>query len=608
MAQKTTDRWISKILALPVFDEAFAKAVEVTPLANLAFVSAIDVSSAAEFVEISLNWGRSWDKEVLEVFRDRLLMLEQFWSICKASETAFLESTAVQLGFGLCELREPQCVSSRASSAQSALAVLTSSSSQAPKRSLAGGVKPVSSTPLLDKEHAEKLKWAARLEAIGQRAGGHAKLFTEQDQSDNLTPGEMSKLRQLVLISGAHRTMAVHIKAYERFEKWADHAQVTLYPLEVDKVLKYALFLDSQECGPSVIPSMKVSVKWVASRLVIDLPDLDDRRLSSLQQKVVTARATTLKEAIPLPLGVVGAMEAIAVNEACPTPMRVFVWWLLCMVYASLRFDDAVHVNPKELIMMEEGLFGIAWQTKVDRKRAGTRFMVLKVGFKESSWLEVGWGLMKYALPDDRDFWVPELNTVEAFKEHAPTYQRTVQWLRYFARNASDRRQGVDSKTIHEDAVTISKLTSHSCRVTLLDAAVHAGRSTEEIGLQANWKNPGPLVLKYTRNRTQVPAVMIKQLVRELVSTDHPARGDKDTLLTDVADQDLGVAEFFIKSPASGSRYEHRFHATALEDSSLIACGKVRIDECHSAGNCLPDISVLCKACAKQRPDLVPKE
>ena len=55
-------------------------------------------------------------------------------------------------------------------------------------------------------------------------------------------PGEMSKLRQLVLISGAHRTMAVHIKAYERFEKWADHAQVTLYPLEVDKVLKYALF------------------------------------------------------------------------------------------------------------------------------------------------------------------------------------------------------------------------------------------------------------------------------------------------------------------------------------------------------------------------------
>ena len=59
---------------------------------------------------------------------------------------------------------------------------------------------------------------------------------------------------------------------------------------------------------------------------------------------------------------------------------------------------------------------------------------------------------------------------------------------------------------------TLSSLTAHSARVTLLDAAVHAGRSTEEIGLQANWNNPGPLVLKYTRNRTSVPAQMVRQL------------------------------------------------------------------------------------------------
>ena len=48
----------------------------------------------------------------------------------------------------------------------------------------------------------------------------------------------------------------------------------------------------------------------------------------------------------------------------------------------------------------------------------------------------------------------------------------------------------------------------------MLDAAVHAGRSTEEIGLQANWKNPGPLVFKYTRNRSAIPAKMVQQLVR----------------------------------------------------------------------------------------------
>ena len=66
--------------------------------------------------------------------------------------------------------------------------------------------------------------------------------------------------------------------------------------------------------------------------------------------------------------------------------------------------------------------------------------------------------------PDDRDFWVSELNTSNAFKEHAPTYSGTVQWLRYFARSASDRRKNLDPKIIHADAVTIGKLTAHSCQ------------------------------------------------------------------------------------------------------------------------------------------------
>ena len=74
---------------------------------------------------------------------------------------------------------------------------------------------------------------------------------------------------------------------------------------------------------------------------------------------------------------------------------------------------------------------------------------------------------------------------------------------------------------------------------------MHAGRSTEEIGLQANWKDPGPLVLKYTRNRTSVPATMIKQLVRELVQEQHPITEDENTVLTEAADSDLDHMRVF---------------------------------------------------------------
>ena len=64
------------------------------------------------------------------------------------------------------------------------------------------------------------------------------------------------------------------------------------------------------------------------------------------------------------------------------------------MIFASLRFDDAMHVKPSELVWDDQGLFGVAWQTKVERRRRGTKFVVPRVGFKESNWLEIGFELL----------------------------------------------------------------------------------------------------------------------------------------------------------------------------------------------------------------------
>lgn len=48
MAQMA-DRWATKIVALPIFSDAFSKAVLESPFANLAFVLAMEVRSAQEF-------------------------------------------------------------------------------------------------------------------------------------------------------------------------------------------------------------------------------------------------------------------------------------------------------------------------------------------------------------------------------------------------------------------------------------------------------------------------------------------------------------------------------------------------------------------------------
>ncbi len=605
MAQ--ADRWTLKILALPIFSDEFAQALLATPLANLAFVIAADASSGAAFADQVAEWASTWDEGIGQALFKDPLKLEQFWSLVCSAEKVFLESSVVQLGFGMCEGVEAVHGSSPVSKLrkEAAIKALVNKPVRQPakkhKKDLDG---KCSNTPLLDRENAEKAKWASRLEAIGHRAGVSASLFSGSDKQDELSVSESMKLKQLVLASGAPRTMSAHIRAFEKFEMWASFEDISLFPITVDKVLKYALRLDQRECGPSVIPALRSSLRWVAARLALELPDLQDMRLKALQDKVISSRAKTLKEACPVPMLAVRALERYVLAEGEPDAARVFVWWILCMIFASLRFDDAIHVRPEELVWKEEGLYGVAWQTKVDRKRAGTRFIVPDVGFSSAAWLECGWTLFQPFITD-RDFWVEELNTRNAFMGGLPpTYGRVVQWMKFFCHLsiAMDSSIGEDNKAAL--AAVTRNLTAHSCRVTMLDAAVHAGRSTQEIGLQANWKDPGPLVLKYTRNRSSVPALMIKELVKDLVREEHPVQEDKDTVLDDAADAELCDTEFFVKK-AVGKYYEYKFHATAVGSNEFLACGKLEISECSSVGSVLPDLSVLCKACARARPDLV---
>ena len=460
-----------------------------------------------------------------------------------------------------------------------------------------------SSTPLLNQETAARWKWASRLEAIGRKAGSHSKLLQDTTNSEGLSAAETARLRQLVLSSGAPRTMAVHISTWERFDEWLTGEGIPLFPLSSDKVLKYALDLDRRECGPTVVPSLRTAIKWVTSKLAIECPDMSNSALLALQAEVIQKRAATLKEAVPIPIVVVGCMEKFVTDENEPEEARLFVWWWLCMVFASLRFDDAVHVKPAELIMTDEGMYGVAWQTKVEPKRRGTKFVVPHVGFKDSGWLQTGWVLLH--MEDlDRDYWIRDLNTQQAFRDGPAAYQRSMQWLRFFAKRSLLAYFVGPEAEIKAATARIQGLTAHSARVTLLDAAVHAGRSTEEIGLQANWKNPGPLVLKYTRNRTSVPAQMVQQLVKDMVDQAHPFEAPDDAVLDTVDEAALDEVQFFAKTTGSRANQDFRYHCSQLGNTSALACQRLAMEDCTATGSALPDISMLCKHCLKARPDI----
>lgn len=166
------------------------------------------------------------------------------------------------------------------------------------------------------------------------------------------------------------------------------------------------------------------------SRLAIAPPDFDDHRFLALQASIMSERAKTLREAVAVLINVVKELVLVVVDARRPEPVRVFVRWILCMIFASLRFDDGIHVKPKELVMRDEGLFGVAWQTKVERKKVGARFAVPSIGFIASQWLAVGWELFQREHMVDRDFWVPELKAQKLISLHlAVNFQQSAVYV-----------------------------------------------------------------------------------------------------------------------------------------------------------------------------------
>ena len=139
------------------------------------------------------------------------------------SRKMFFESTTTQLGFGLCERAQAHKVLSEADvlRKRAAIQALVQKPMKVPRKLKTDPSVASGSTPLLDMEQAERHRWAARLEAIGRRAGNWAKLFESKSDDQELTPTETAKLRQLVLTSGAHRTMSAHVRVWERWELWA---------------------------------------------------------------------------------------------------------------------------------------------------------------------------------------------------------------------------------------------------------------------------------------------------------------------------------------------------------------------------------------------------
>eukprot|EP00435_Cladocopium_sp_Y103_P043295 s699_g12.t1 len=456
-------------------------------------------------------------------------------------------------------------------------------------------------------ELSERKKWGMRLQRICERAGQNAAL-NDPTRCQGLTPAEATRLKSMAFEAGGFRTIRQNVRYWEKFEEWAVSHGLRVYPPTIVAVMRYSLYLKDQGCGPSILPAFKYAVSWICKRLVMAAPNLADPQLKAVIDEAVIdevyqVRGKELNEAVPVPPKLVAALEVyliILINEK-KEAAAIFIWWTLILIFSSLRFDDGVHVAPVSLQMTEEAQLGVVWQTKVERKKRGTRFAVPKCSVAGRDWLEQGWKIFQPFI-SDRDYFLWELDSDKKFNKAPITYSRSLAWLKHFmllALGEAVKSNRVAVNEVDELEKNIQEITWHSMRVTMLAEAVKANVDDKIVGLQANWKDPKQLVLKYARQRKELSVAMVNDMAAKLRDSWVP---DPEKFVIEDEDEEVSepiVQEFIVKSSLPkralvSADFKCHIFDRKVNDEALI-CGRLKFQDAVSVGSHAP--GMICQLC-----------
>ena len=92
-------------------------------------------------------------------------------------------------------------------------------------------------------------------------------------------------------------------------------------------------------------------------------------------------------EAIGVPLKLAKLLEERMLLDESQQPVFALVTFqILTPMWASMRFDDGLHIAPSSIVIKPEGLMLRSWQTKTERKRRGTKYVIGRISLTQDDW------------------------------------------------------------------------------------------------------------------------------------------------------------------------------------------------------------------------------
>ena len=230
--------------------------------------------------------------------------------------------------------------------------------------------------------------WLRRLGVLRSRAAAYVEL-----QYLPVLPGEDVLI--LSLGTGAWRTLRGHIRRFEVFEKLLSPEPA--WPLEMDKVLRYSAALSHK-------PGFTLGTcSWILRRFQLPPLPLSNLMLEALKARVLErqgAETREVTEAIRVPLKLAKLLEERVLLDESQQPVLVLVTLqILTLMWVSMRFDDGLHFAPSSIVIKPEGRILRSWQTKTERKRRGTKYVIGRISFTQDDWVLRGHNILMNSTP-----------------------------------------------------------------------------------------------------------------------------------------------------------------------------------------------------------------
>ena len=212
--------------------------------------------------------------------------------------------------------------------------------------------------------------------SIVEAAGRHSELFNVTAFSEN-----QDLHRAKVVAKYAPSTLSAYFGNWQRWLEFCECQGCCPFQPETSQVADF-LQVSSRRSSLGVATAQSRALTWTAKHL----------GLSGLRQcleaplvkaYMVPSEITLRKEAAPLPLSFVIFLETRILKELGTAADRLLMGCVLTLVWASLRWSDALWVTPSSLHADRDTIRGVAARTKTTSR--GMPFGFITAGFMSGS-------------------------------------------------------------------------------------------------------------------------------------------------------------------------------------------------------------------------------